>query len=235
MAVWSEVLPLTAGRQSPLKAYPDGCVVWGVAIDCWPSVTTEGLPWWLCGLRCCHWLLAVSHHWGPTLMAVWSEVLPLTASRQSPLRTCPDGCVVWGVAIDCWPSVTTEGLPWWLCGLRCCHWLLAVSHHWGPTLMAVWSEVLPLTAGRQSPLKACPDGCVVWGVAIDCWPSVTTEGLPWWLCGLRCCHWLLAVSHHWRPALMAVWSEVLPLTASSQLPLRAYPDGSVVEGVASDW
>ena len=22
-----------------------------------------------------------------------------------------------------------SGLPWWLCGLQCCHWLLAVSHH----------------------------------------------------------------------------------------------------------
>ena len=27
-------------------------------------------------------------------MAVWSKVLPLTASCLSPLRACPDGCVV---------------------------------------------------------------------------------------------------------------------------------------------
>ena len=25
--------------------------------------------------------------------------------------------------------LTIEGLPWWPCGLRHCHWLLAVSHH----------------------------------------------------------------------------------------------------------
>ena len=47
-----------------------------------------------CCLSCCHWLLAVSHHWGPALMAVWSKLLPLTASSVSPLRACPDTCVV---------------------------------------------------------------------------------------------------------------------------------------------
>ena len=54
----------------------------------------EGLPCWLYGLRRCHCFLAVSHHWGPALMAVWSKALPLNASCLSPLRACPDGCVV---------------------------------------------------------------------------------------------------------------------------------------------
>ena len=191
------------------------------------------LPWWPCGIRRCNCLLAVSHRWGPALMAVWSTALPLTVSCLSPLRACPDGRVVYGAATDCKLSLTTEGLPWWLCGLRRCHWLLAVSHHWGPALMAVWSTALPLTVSCLSPLRACPDGRVVYGAATDCELSLTTEGLPWWPCGIRRCHWLLAVSHHWRPALMAVWYTALPLTVSCLSPLRACPDGSVVYGAAT--
>ena len=151
---------------------------------------------WPCGLWHCHWLLADSHHWGPALKAMWCMALPLTARCLSPLRACPDGRVVYGIATDCSLSLTTEGLPWWPCGLWHCHWLLAVSHHWGPALMAVWSMALQLTARCLSPLRACPDGRVVYGIATDCSLSLTTEGLPWSLCGQRSCHWLLAVSHH---------------------------------------
>ena len=28
------------------------------------------------------------------------------------------------------PPLVLSGLPWWLCGLRHCHWLLAVLHHY---------------------------------------------------------------------------------------------------------
>ena len=38
---------------------------------------------------------------GPALMALWSYVMPLTASWLLPLRACPDGCVVLGNATDC--------------------------------------------------------------------------------------------------------------------------------------
>ena len=195
MAVWSNALPLTARCLSPLRARLDGCLVLCVATDCLLSLTAEGLPWWPCGLMHCHWLLAVSYHWGLALMAVWSNALPLTACCLSPLRARPDDWVVWGIATDCSLSLTTEGPPWWMPGLMCCHWLLAVSHRWEPALMAVWSNALPLTACCLSSLRACPDGRVVWGVATDCSPSLITEGLPWWPCGLRRCHWLLAVSH----------------------------------------
>ena len=182
MAEWSTALPLTAHCLSPLRACPDGWVVYGFATDCSLSLTTEGLPLGLSDLRHCHWLL----------------------------------------------SLTTEGLPWGLSDLRHCHWLLTASHHWGASLIAEWSTALPLTADFLSPLRDCPDGWVVYSVATDCSLSLTTEGLPWWLSCLRCCHWLLTVSHHWGPALMAVWSKVLPLTASCLSPLRACPNGWVV-------
>ena len=203
-------------------------MVWGVATDCSLSLITEGLPWWPCGLRRCYWLFAVSHHWGPALMAVWSKALPLIARCLSPLRC----------------------LPWWPCGLRRCYWLLAVSHHWGPALMAMWSgrchwllavslrwgpalmamwsNALPLTACCLSSVRAYPDGRVVWGVVTDCSLSLITEGLPWWLSGLRHCHWLLAASRHWGPTLMTEWSKALPLTARCLSPLSARPDGCLV-------
>ena len=41
--------------------------------------------------------------------------------------------------LSCW-HLPRRGLPWWLSGLRYCHQLLAVSHHWGPALMAVWTK-----------------------------------------------------------------------------------------------
>ena len=224
MAEWSTALPLTAHCLSPLRACPDGWVVYGIATDCSLSLTTEGLPWGLSGLRrchwlltvfhhwglsdlrLCHWLLTVSHHWGPALRAEWSKALPLTAHCPPPLKGFPNSWVVYCVATDCWLSLTTEGLPWWLSGLQHCHWLITVSHHWGPALVAEWSKALPLTA-----------------------QSLTTEGLPWWLCGLRSCHWLLAASHHWGLALMAEWSKVLLLTACylSPLPWLASQLGNV--------
>ena len=108
-----------------------------------------GPAWWPCGLRHCHWLLAISHHWGPAVMAVWSKVLPLTASCQIDIKRYSECHTLYRV------------LPWWLCGLTRCHWLLAISHHWGPVPMAVWSKALPLTASCLSILRACPDGRVV--------------------------------------------------------------------------
>ena len=64
-----------------------------------------------------HWLLTVSHHWGPALIAEWSKCghWLLTVSHH------------WG------PALIAE---WSKCG----HWLLTVSHHWGPALIAEWSK-----------------------------------------------------------------------------------------------
>ena len=313
MAEWSKVLLQTVCCLSPLRACPDGRVVVGVATDCSLSHTSEGLPLWQSGRRCCHRLLTVSHLCGPALMVEWSKVLlliaccltplracpdgwvvkvlpqtvcclsplracpdgwvvkvlPQTVCCLSPLRACPDGRVVVGVATDCLLSLTTEGLPegwvvkgvatdclsplkafpdgwvvvgvatdyslsltsaglpWWQSGRRCCHRLLTVSHLCGPALMVEWSKVLLLIACCLTPLRACPDGWVVkvlpqtvcclsplracpggWvvvGVATDCSLSLTSEGLPWWQSGLRCCYRLFAVSHLWGPALMAEW------------------------------
>ena len=53
-------------------------------------------------------------------------------------------------------------------GLKRCHWLLAVSAHWGSALISEWSKALPLTADCLSPLRAFPDGRVVLGIAADC-------------------------------------------------------------------
>ena len=44
-------------------------------------------------------------------LAVRSKVLPLIASCLPPLKACPDGRVVEGVATDCSLSLATEGLP----------------------------------------------------------------------------------------------------------------------------
>ena len=43
------------------------------------------------------------------------------------------------------------------------------------------------------------------------------------------CHWLFTVSHQWEPALMALWSNALPLTAHSLSLLKAYHDSRVVQ------
>ena len=51
-----------------------------------------------------------SHIW-PALVFVWSMALPLTASCLSPLRACPDGCVVYGIATDSLLSLNTDYLP----------------------------------------------------------------------------------------------------------------------------
>ena len=40
-------------------------------------------------------------------MAEWSKALPLTARFLSPLRACPDGCVVLVADTDCSQSLTT--------------------------------------------------------------------------------------------------------------------------------
>ena len=129
-------------------------------------------------------------------MAEWSNALPLISHYISPLRACPDGLVVLGIVTDCLLSLTTEGLPWWPRGLMHCHWLLAVSHHWGPVLMAEWSNALWLTACCLSPLRACPDGCVVLCIATNCSLSLTIKGLTWWSSGLMHCHWLHTVVCH---------------------------------------
>ena len=60
-----------------------------------------------------------------------------------------------------------------------------VSHHLGPALMAEWSEMLTLTGRCLSPLKACPNGRVVLGVASDCSLPLTTISLSWWPSGPR--------------------------------------------------
>ena len=54
-----------------------------------------------------------------------------------------------------------EGLTLMALGLMHCHWLLTVSPHWEPALMALWSNALPLTAHSLSPMRACPDGPLV--------------------------------------------------------------------------
>ena len=70
--------------------------------------SSQDLPWWPSSLRRSHWLLSVSHHWGPALMDEQSKAQPLTAPCLSPLRTCPDGRAVY---------------------IRRSHWLLPVSHY----------------------------------------------------------------------------------------------------------
>ena len=251
MAEWSKALPLTAWGLSPMWACPNGWVVKGIATDCLRSLTNVGLSQWLSGQRHCHWLLEVSHQCGPVLMAEWSKALPLTAWGLSPMWACPNGWVVKGIATDCLRSLTNVGLPQWLSGQRHCHWLIEVSHQWGPAPMAEWSKALPLTAWGLSPMWACPNGWVVKGIATDCllsltdgWMvkgiatdwlrSLTNEGLPQWLSGQRHCHWLLEVSHQCGPVLMAEWSKALPLTAWGLSPMWACPNGWVVKGIATD-
>ena len=185
----------------------DGWAVWGIATDC---------------------------YWGHALMAERSGALPLAGHCLSPLRACPDGWVVWDIATTCSLSLIPEGLPRWLSALRHCHWLLAVSDHWGASLMAEQSRALSLSARCLSPLRAlrhCHWLLAVshhwglWGIVTDCSLSLITEGLPRWLSGMRHCHWLLGVSHRWGHALMAERSEALPLTARCLSSLRACPDG----------
>ena len=76
----------------------------------------------------------------PALMAMWPKVLSLTASCLSPLRTCPYGRVVQGVATDCSLSLTIGCLPWWPCGLTRYHWLLTVSHHCSGAHQCKWES-----------------------------------------------------------------------------------------------
>ena len=205
----------------------NGQAVVGVATDCLLSLTTGGLPWWPSGLEHCHWLLAVSHHWGPALMAKWSKALPLTAC-----------------------CLTIGDMPWWPSGLGRCHWLLADSHHWGPALMAKWSKaldtdcslslttgpalmakwskVLPMTAHCVSALpglQSLPAG--VWekfannlGLAIVLffWFSTLVSGTSYkWLvlilpkCGRKCYNnqiWNSATMY--RLHIITAWSSVQP-------------------------
>ena len=80
----------------------------------------------------------------------------------------------------------------------------------------VWFKALALTARCLASLRVCPDGWVVWGVATDCWLSRTTAlscaeevSFSFWF-RLHCaCQF----------ALMAEWSEALPLTAGCLAPL----------------
>ena len=170
-------------------------------------------------------------------MAEWSIALPLTARCLSPLRVCPDGQVVFSIVTDCSLPLNTEGLPWWPSGLRHCHWLLAVSHHWGPTLMAEWSIALSLTAHCLSTLKVCLDGQVVYSIATDCSLPLNTEGMPWWPSGLMRCHWLLPVIHQLRdlPWWLSGVRHFNWLARCLSL-LRICPDhdGQVVYSIATD-
>ena len=96
--------------------------------------------------------------------------------------------------------------------------------------MVKWSRALQLTSFYLSPLRVFPDGQVT-----DFSVSLTTEGLPWWSSGLRHCNWLPSISHHWGPSLMVKWSRALQLTSLYLSPMRAFPDGQVAKGIATDF
>ena len=254
--VWFKALPLTARCLASLRVSPDGRVVWGVATDFWLSRTTA--------LSCAE---EVSFSfWFPlhcacqfALMTEGAKAYPLTARCLASLRVSPDSRVVWGVSTDCWLSRTTalscaeevsfsfwfqlhcacwstlvwfkalpqtarclaslKGLPWWPSGLRRCHSLLAVSHHWGSALMAEWSKALSLTAGCLAPLPCLMQKKSHLAFGFVC---IAQASFPWWPRGLRRFHWLLAVSHHWGSALIAEWSEALPLIAGCLAPLPCF-------------
>ena len=209
MAEWSEALPLTASCLAPLPCLVLKKSHLAFGFNC---IAHAGLPW--CGSRRCPWLLAVSHHWGSALMAEWSEALPLTAGCFAPLPCLVQKKSHLAFGFVC---IAHASLPWWPSGLRRFHWLLAVSHHWGSALMAEWSEAFPLTARclASLPCLVLKKSHLAFGFV-----CIAHASLPWWPRGLRRFHWLLAVSHHWGSALMAEWSEALPLIARCLAPMR---------------
>ena len=139
-------------------------------------------------------------------MAEWSKALTRPASCLSQLRACPDGRVVLGVDTTCSLFFTAEGLSWWPCCLRCWHWLLAVSHSWGPVLMAMLSKVLALTASCLSLLR--PSLMAGWSKALTLFA--------------RCLSVL-------RPGLMVEWSKAFHVV-SFKLPwVTPYPTQLLVE------